>query len=156
MRVRSQASLAQTEEETAVLTEEILLAAIDEACECQVEEETEENTEEGGGEELSDEEEEEKVAPGRCISQLSKLRRSLKNLSFFGLIDESLDLKAFVKGEKKECRQARRENHLDRTGRCRAAERQRVAASQDPGLDAGFHSRRHGPGCGARKRPCHR
>ncbi len=101
-------------EETFLLDEETLLAAIDDACDCDL------SSEEESEQEVSDESEEleeEQEAPGRCISQLSKLRRSLKNLAFFGLVDENFDLKVFVKEQKRDCREARKEDRREKRGK---------------------------------------
>ena len=74
-------------------------AAIDATCDC--------NTEEGE-EEAAAANGEEQAGPGKCISQITKLRKTLRNLSFFGLTDTSTaDIKAMIKENKKACVQAK-------------------------------------------------
>lgn len=71
-----------------------LSAAIIRTCGC-AEEETSE--EEGGD-----------APPGKCISQLSQLKRTLKNLNFFGLVDGELSaLLADVSAKKRLCQKSK-------------------------------------------------
>ena len=82
-------------EESASISLEDLQAAIDATCDCNTDEEA--AAEEG--------ETEDKVAPGRCISKISKLRAALKTMTFFGLTDAAAaDVRSLVKENKKACR----------------------------------------------------